>query len=77
MVHHADKVGEVTLRVLLESDEFGREYFDYDSPREALAAVKRLTTAAAAETSRDGVERLVGIVVVPAAADFDGDDDWE
>lgn len=57
---------EVTLRVVLESDECGREYFDsYDSLDEMVEAVKRLVQSTADHAADDGIERLVGIAVVP------------
>jgi hypothetical protein len=57
---------EITVRVYLESDEYGREFFDgYDSVKECAAAVARLTTSAIEETLRDGVVRQVGIALVP------------
>jgi hypothetical protein len=57
---------EVTLRVVLESEECGREYFDdYDSIDEMAYAVRRLVESSADCAAGDGIERLVGIVVVP------------
>lgn len=57
---------EVTVRVYLESDLHGREFFDgYDSVDECAAAVARLTASALKETQADGVARQVGIAVVP------------
>lgn len=62
------KKSEIAVRVYLESDEYGREFFDgYDSVEECAAAVAvaRLTTSAIKETLRDGVARQVGIALVP------------
>lgn len=57
---------EVTLRVVLESDECSREYFDhYDSIDEMVDAVRRLVESSAGCAADDGIERLVGIAVVP------------
>lgn len=57
---------EVTLRVVLESEECGREYFDhYDRIDEMVDAVRRLVESSANCTADDGIERLVGIAVVP------------
>jgi len=57
---------EVTLRVVLESEECGREYFDhYDSIDEMVDAVRRLVQSSADCAADDGIERLVGIAVVP------------
>lgn len=53
---------ETTLRVVLESDEHGREYFDhYESLDEMLEGIRRLVDSA----SPDGIERVIGIAVVP------------
>lgn len=60
------KDNEVTLRVYLESDFYGREYFDsYDSLRECIAAVARLVRSSLQQTQKDGIARQVGIAVVP------------
>jgi len=55
-----------TLRVFMESEPYGREYFDgYDSLTEQLQAVERLTNNASELAAQDGIERIVGVVVVP------------
>lgn len=57
---------EVTLRVVLESEECGREYFDhFDSLDEMVDAVRRLVESSVGCAKDDGIERLVGIAVVP------------
>ena len=57
---------EVALRVVLESDPHGREYFDnYDNPDEILQAVARLVKSSASEASQDGIERVVSVAIVP------------
>lgn len=57
---------EVTLRVVLESEQCGREYFDSaDDFDEMLEAVKRLVEGSSECATDDGIERLVGIAVVP------------
>lgn len=59
---------EVTLRVFLESDEFGREYFDSnDTIEECLAAVARLTASALEATQEDGIARQIGIAIAPSS----------
>lgn len=66
IVLHEDQATERTLRVFLESEPHGREFFDgYDTIEELVGAVKRLTLRADAETEKDGVERIVGIAIVP------------
>ncbi|MCH7689278.1 MAG: hypothetical protein IH899_21825 [Planctomycetes bacterium] len=63
---NAGTKNEVTLRVVLESEECGREYFDgHDSIDDMLAAVRRLAESSADCAADDGVERVVGIAVVP------------
>ena len=63
---NAGTKNEVTLRVVLESEDCGREYFDsYGSIGEMLDAVKRLIESSSASAADDGIERLVGIAVVP------------
>jgi len=55
-----------TLRVFMESEPYGREYFDgYDSLTEQLQAVERLTNKATELAVQDGIERIVGVAVLP------------
>ena len=67
---------EVTLRVVLESELHGREYFDhYDTLSELLAGHRRLVKRTAQEASKDSIERIVAVAIVPA--DYYGGDDDE
>lgn len=67
---------EVTLRVVLESEECGREYFDHcDSIDEMVEAVKRLVQSSADCAADDGIERVVGIAVVPKS-EYGNDDGY-
>ena len=63
------KVGrknEIAVRVFIESNLYGREYFDaHDSLEDCAAAIARLTASALQETQVDGVARQVGIAIVP------------
>lgn len=62
------KQNEIAVRVYLESDLHGREYFDgYDDIKECAAAVARLTASAIEETLKDRQGRQIGIAVVPKA----------
>ena len=62
------KRNEITVRVFIESDLYGREFFDsYETVEECAAAVARLTASALQETQKDGVARQVGIALVPRA----------
>ena len=55
---------EITLRLVLQSDDYGREYFDHhDTVDEMLENIRNLIDFAA----QDGCERLVGIAVVPVS----------
>jgi hypothetical protein len=68
VVLNQGKRTEVTLRVVLESDLHGREYFDdYDNNREIIEAVERLVKSACDETANDGIERSVSVAIVPKA----------
>ena len=53
---------EITLRLVLQSDDYGREYFDHhDTVDEMFESIRNVIDLAA----QDGCERLVGIAVVP------------
>jgi hypothetical protein len=43
--------------VILSSEEFGSEEFDYDTLKEARAGFSRLKESCQAETDNDGIER--------------------
>lgn len=49
--------------MVLESEVFGREVFTYPDDEQAFAAVHRLLAGARAAFSKDGIERIVGIIV--------------
>jgi hypothetical protein len=67
MILNEGTENEVTLRVVLSSDLHGNEYFDHhDSLDEALAAVKEIVESSIKQN--DGVERIIGITVVPKSA---------
>jgi hypothetical protein len=64
MKFHEGTENEVTLRVVLASEAHGNEYFDHhDTIDEALAAIREIVESAVKES--DGVERIVGIAIVP------------
>ena len=55
---------EITLRLVLQSDEYEREYFDHhDSLDEMLESIRNVIDLA----TQDGCERMVGIAVVPVS----------
>ena len=67
---------EVTLRLVLESELHGREYFDhYGTLAELLAGHRRLVKRVAKEAAEDNIERIVAVAIVPA--DYYGGDDDE
>ena len=58
------KSNEITLRLVIQSDEYGREFFDHhDTIDEMLTSIRNVINLAA----EDGGERLVGIAVVPVS----------
>jgi hypothetical protein len=44
-------------QVILTSEEFGSEEFDYDTLKEARAGFNRLKQSCQEETDKDGIER--------------------
>ncbi len=78
--------GELTLRVVIESAEYGREYKDeYDTLERIFLGVGKLVAKVQQQAAKDGIERIVGIAVIPkecygdeAGYGFDlGEDDNE
>jgi hypothetical protein len=66
MIVHKGKKKELTLRVVLESEEHGREYFDqHDSLDEMLDSIRNIVQHCIDDP--DQIERIVGIAVVPKA----------
>jgi|GEM_PF-5317620 len=66
---------EITLRLVLESELHGRDYFDhYDTMAELFAGLRRLLKRAAKEASKDSIERIVALAIVPVDS-YGGDDD--
>jgi hypothetical protein len=49
--------------VELSSEDYGSEYFHYDSRKEALAGLARLAKASSREHKRDKVVRRVSLVI--------------
>lgn len=57
---------QVAVRIVLQSDEHGREFFDhYVTPKQMAAALRRLTRQAIKAAENDGVSRIVGVAIVP------------
>jgi len=61
LVLDKDTPDEVALRLVLESDEHGREYFDhYDTLLEMFQGLGNIV-----RNTDNSVERMIGIAVVP------------
>jgi hypothetical protein len=66
MIVHAGKKNAVTIRVVLESDEHGREYFDSSETLDDVMASVRNIVEQALKDKRP-IERLVAVAIVPVA----------
>lgn len=63
------------LRLFLESEPHGREYFEhYETRDKTLAAAKRLVDESIHQFGSDGIARTVGIAIIPASDSEDIDD---
>lgn len=51
------------VQVILESGIFGRELFLYEDDNQAFAAMQRLLTESRSAFQKDGIERVVGIII--------------
>ncbi len=51
------------VQVALESEAFGRELFSYEDDDQAFAALNRLLTESRSAFQKDGIERIVGIII--------------
>ncbi len=68
VVLNKGQINEAVLRIVLESEVYGSEYFnDYECISEIIAGSKRLLNNAINEVAKDGVARRVSIVIVPKA----------
>ncbi len=75
VIHAAPVAPFPRLRLLLESDLHGREYFDHYPHFDAmLAAVRRLVQSSIEHAARDGIERTVGIEIISPSDPEDSDD---
>ena len=65
-VFNQGEENEVTLRLVLESEPFGREHLDgHDALDGMLESLKRLVGNCVSAAAEDGIERLVVIAVIP------------
>ena len=51
------------VQVVLESEVFGRELFSYEDDDQAFAALHRLLAESRSVFQKDGIERVVGIII--------------
>ena len=51
------------VQVVLESEVFGRELFSYEGDEQAFAALHRLLAESRSVLQKDGIERVVGIII--------------
>src|SRR4051812_47557002 len=76
MIVNKSKSNEVSLRLVLESEPAGREYFDqHKTLDELFQAHRELTKEALKATKKDCRQRLVLIAIVPKA-DYGEDADY-
>ncbi|HEX9987049.1 MAG TPA: hypothetical protein VGE45_01020 [Chloroflexia bacterium] len=51
------------FKLFLESEEHGREEFEYATPEETCEALDRLYAQATEHFAKDGIVRTIGIVI--------------
>jgi len=54
---------QCNVQVVLESEVFGRELFSYEDDERAFAALLRLLAESRSAFQKDGIERVVGIII--------------
>lgn len=54
---------QCNVQVFLESDVFGRDEFCYEDDDQAFAALHRLLVESRSAFQKDGIERVVGIII--------------
>jgi hypothetical protein len=54
---------QCNVQVVLESEVFGRELFLYEDDDQAFAALHRLLAESRSEFQKDGIKRVVGIII--------------
>lgn len=54
---------QCNVQVVLESEVFGRELFSYEDDDQAFAALHRLLAESRSDFRKDGIRRVVGIVI--------------
>lgn len=63
---------QCNVQVVLESEDFGRELFSYENDDQAFAALHRLLAESRSAFEKDGIQRVVGIVIHDEQAAFSG-----
>jgi hypothetical protein len=54
---------QTEIRVVLESEVYGRELYSFPDDEQAFAAMRRLLANSRSAFLNDGIERVIGIVV--------------
>lgn len=63
-IHNEDTEQELTIRLVLETDN-ERDYFDdYHTLEEMSEAASRITANAMIQSAKDGIERMVGFAII-------------
>lgn len=57
--------------VVLSSEAFGEETFEYKTLREALSGVRRLVGSSNKECKRDHISREIKVCIPPSKEDWD------
>jgi hypothetical protein len=65
MLVNKGRKNEVAVRVVCESESYGREYSDYGSLERCMGGLIRMAKDAIECAGKDGVSRVVGIALIP------------
>ena len=65
MIVNKGRKSEVAVRVVCESESYGREYSDYGSLERCMGGLIRIVQDAIKCAGKDGVSRVVGIALIP------------
>ena len=65
MIVNKGRKNEVAVRVVCESESYGREILDYGSLERCMGGLIRIVQDAIECAGEDGVSRVVGIALIP------------
>ena len=65
MILNPGRKNEVAVRVVIESETYGRDCHDYGSLERCLGGVIRMAKDAIECAGQDGVSRVVGLAIIP------------